>query len=155
MKKLKYLGFCLLTVSLVACGHSKPKTSETEESLKTEYAEQATETSLTDTPLELADFAVECFRTNEREKLLPYSTEKCKNRLTQDMAMEKQMKNDRGIKQMRERLKSTSYTRSQINDMGNVNKLVRYTSNPSKYNMKVLLELQNGKWLIDQVGPDR
>ena len=155
MKKLKYLGYCILTVLLVACGHSKPKTSETRESLNTENAEQATETSLTDTPLELADFAVECFRTNGREKLLPYSTERCKKRLTQDMAIEEQMKNDKGIKQMREQLKSTSYTRSQVSDMGSVNKLIKYTSNPSKYNMKVLLELQDGKWLIDQVGPDR
>lgn len=56
---------------------------------------------------------------------------------------------------MRERLQVTTYTRSQVKDMGNSNKLVRYTSNPSKYDMKVLLELQEGKWLIDQVGPDR
>ena len=71
------------------------------------------------------------------------------------MAIEEQMKNDRGIKEMRERLQATTYTRSQVEDMGSNIKLIRYTSNPSKYNMKVLLELQEGKWLIDQVGPDR
>lgn len=155
MKKLKYLGYCLLTVSLVSCGPSNSKTSETEESLETENVEQAEEISLTDTPLELADFAVECFRANEREKLLPYTTGKCNKRLTEDMAIEEQMKNDRGIKEMRERLQATTYTRSQVEDMGSNIKLIRYTSNPSKYNMKVLLELQEGKWLIDQVGPDR
>ena len=92
---------------------------------------------------------------NEREKLLPYTTGKCNKRLTEDMAIEEQMKNDRGIKEMRERLQATTYTRSQVEDMGSNIKLIRYTSNPSKYNMKVLLELQEGKWLIDQVGPDR
>lgn len=139
----------------MACGPSKPKASETEESSETENVEQIKEISLTDTPLELADFAVECFRANEREKLLPYTTERCNKRLTEDMAIEEQMKNDKGIKKMRERLQATTYTRSQVKDMGNSNKLVRYTSNPSKYDMKVLLELQEGKWLIDQVGPDR
>lgn len=155
MRKLKYLSYCLLVVSLMACGPSKPKASETEESSETENVEQIKEISLTDTPLELADFAVECFRANEREKLLPYTTERCNKRLTEDMAIEEQMKNDKGIKKMRERLQATTYTRSQVKDMGNSNKLVRYTSNPSKYDMKVLLELQEGKWLIDQVGPDR
>ena len=46
---------------------------------------------------------------------------------------------------MRERLKSTTYTRSSVSDMGSSNKLVRYTSSPSKYNMKVLLEQKNGQ----------
>lgn len=86
---------------------------------------------------------------------MPYTTERCNKRLTEDMAIEEQMKNDKGIKKMRERLQATTYTRSQVKDMGNSNKLVRYTSNPSKYDMKVLLELQEGKWLIDQVGPNR
>lgn len=111
--------------------------------------------SKTDSLLELADYAVECFRTNEREKLLPYATERCKAQLTEDMAIEEQMKDDRGFKEMRELLQSTTYTRSQVDEMGNNNKLVRYTSAPAKYNMKVLLEQQDGKWLIDQVGPDR
>lgn len=132
MKKLKFLIGCLWAMSFVACGPSK-----------------------TDSPLELADYAVECFRTNEREKLLPYATERCKAQLTEDMAIEEQMKDDRGIKKMRELLQSTTYTRSQVDEMGDNNKLVRYTSAPSKYNMKVLLEQQDGKWLIDQVGPDR
>ena len=154
MKKINYVGCCFLVASLVACSPSKSKSSETEGRVETETVEQTRETSLTDTPLELADFAVECFRTNERENLLPYTTERCNKRLTEDMAIEEQMKNDRGIKEMRERLQSTTYTRSQVEDMGSNNKLVRYTSNPSKYNMKVLLELQEGKWLVDQVGPD-
>lgn len=132
MKKIKFLTGCLCAMSFVACGPSK-----------------------TDSPLELADYAVECFRTNEREKLLPYATERCKAQLTEDMAIEEQMKDDRGFKEMRELLQSTTYTRSQVDEMGNNNKLVRYTSAPAKYNMKVLLEQQDGKWLIDQVGPDR
>lgn len=111
--------------------------------------------SLSETPLELADFAVECFRINEREKLLQYATDRCQKRLIEDIAIEEQMKNDRGLKKMRERLKSTTYTRSSVSDMGSSNKLVRYTSSPSKYNMKVLLEQKNGQWFIDQVGPDR
>ena len=155
MKKLKYLGCCLLVVSLVSCGNSNSKTEASVEGAGTESSEPAKETSLSETPLELADFAVECFRTNECEKLLPYATERCHKRLTEDMAIEEQMKNDRGIKEMRERLQSTTYTRSQEQDMGSSNKLVRYTSTPSKYNMKVLLEQKDGKWLIDQVGPDR
>lgn len=154
MEKLKYLGCCLLAGALVGCGQSKQKTPEAEESTGTESVEQAKETSLTDSPLELADFAVECFRTNEREKLLPYATERCSKNLRHDMAIEEQMKNDRGIRELREQLQSTTYTRSQVEDMGSSNKQVRYTSNPAKYNIKVLLELQDGKWLIDQVGPD-
>lgn len=70
------------------------------------------------------------------------------------MAIEEQMKNDRGIRKMREQLKSTTYTRSRVSEMGSSGKLVKYTSSPSKYNMKVLLEQQDGKWLVDQVGPD-
>ena len=70
-------------------------------------------------------------------------------------AIEEQMKNKKKKKKMRERLKSTTYTRSSVSDMGSSNKLVRYTSSPSKYNMKVLLEQKNGQWFIDQVGPDR
>lgn len=155
MKKINYVGCCFLVASLVACGPSKSKSSETEGSVETEIVEQTRETSLTDTPLELADFAVECFRTNECEKLLPYTTERCNKRLTEERAIEEQMKNDRGIQELHEQLQSTTYTRSQVDDLGSNNKLVRYTSNPSKYNVKVLLELQDGKWLVDQVGPDR
>lgn len=125
MKKLNYLGYCFLVVSLVACAPSKSKTSGTEESMETENVKQIEEISLTDIPLELADFTVECFIPNEREKLLPYATKRYNKRLTEDMAIEKQMKNNRGIKEIRKRL------------------------------MKVLLELQEGKWMIDQVGLDR
>lgn len=155
MNKLQFFGYCLLAVSLVACNPSKSDVSETQEGIEEETVKQEKEVSLAETPLELADFAVECFRTNERQKLLPYTTDKCNNRITEDMAIEEQMKNDRGIREMRERLQSTTYTRSQVTDMGSNNKLVRYTSKPSKYNMKVLLEQQDGKWFVDQVGPDR
>ena len=71
------------------------------------------------------------------------------------MAIEAQMKDDRGIREMRERLLSTSYTCSQVSDMGSTGKLMKYSSNPSKYDMKVLLEQQDGRWLVDHVGPDR
>ena len=159
MKGIKCFCPCLLLVSLMACGPSKSNMAETEEAAgemqRTDSIEQVEEKTLSDTPLELADFAVECFRTNEREKLLPYATEECRQRMTEEMAIEEQMKNDRGIRKMRERLLSTTYTRSQENDMGSNRKLVRYTSNPSKYDMKVMLTLQDGKWLIEQVGPDR
>lgn len=64
--------------------------------------------SKTDSPRELADYAVERFRTNEREMLLPYATERCEAQLTEDMAIEEQMKDDRGIKKMRELLQSNS-----------------------------------------------
>ena len=39
--------------------------------------------------------------------------------------------------------------------MGSTGKLMKYSSNPSKYDMKVLLEQQDGRWLVDHVGPDR
>jgi hypothetical protein len=155
MNKLIKLAYCLLAVSLVACGPSKSKTNGTGEGTEeVTDVKQAEEASLTEDPLKLADFAVECFRTNERGKLLPYTTARCNKRLTEDMAIEEQMKNDRGIRKMREQLKSTTYTRSQVSEMGSSGKLVKYTSSPSKYNMKVLLEQQDGKWLVDQVGPD-
>lgn len=157
MKTIKFLGLCLLSTLLVACGKSGSKSAASTNEVKTEDVTPKEESavSLSETPLELADFAVECFRINEREKLLQYATDRCQKRLIEDIAIEEQMKNDRGLKKMRERLKSTTYTRSSVSDMGSSNKLVRYTSSPSKYNMKVLLEQKNGQWFIDQVGPDR
>ncbi len=157
MKTIKFLGLCLLSTLLVSCGKSGSKSAASTNEVETENVTSKEESavSLSETPLELADFAVECFRINEREKLLQYATDRCQKRLTEDIAIEEQMKNDRGLKKMRERLKSTTYTRSSVSDMGSSNKLVRYTSSPSKYNMKVLLEQKNGQWFIDQVGPDR
>lgn len=142
---------------MVACGPSKGSEGQAEagDSVVAErVAEEKSGDELGDDPQKLADFAVECFRTNEREKLLPYATERCRTRMEEDVAVEEQMKNDRGIREMRERLQSTTYTCSSVNDMGAGGKLLKYASNPPKYDMKVVLELQDGKWLVDQVGPD-
>lgn len=158
MRDLRVWAHCLLGLPVLACGPSKNNPGNdagAKDSVLVENVVEKQETDLTDDPQKLADFAVECFRTNEREKLLPYATERCKGRLNEDMAIEAQMKDDRGIREMRERLLSTSYTCSQVSDMGSAGKLMKYSSNPSKYDMKVLLEQQDGRWLVDHVGPDR
>lgn len=158
MRGLRVWAYCLLGLPVLACGPSKNNPGNdagAKDSVLVENVVEKQETDLTDDPQKLADFAVECFRANEREKLLPYATERCKGRLNEDMAVEAQMKDDRGIREMRERLLSTSYTCSQVSDMGSTGKLMKYSSNPSKYDMKVLLEQQDGRWLVDHVGPDR
>lgn len=75
---------------------------------------------------------------------MPYSTERCKARLTEDMALEEQLKNDRGLRRMREQLQETTYTCVESSELGSNGKLLRYESNPSKYDMKVVLEMKDG-----------
>ncbi len=157
MKKSSKWVWGFLALPMVACGPSKGNAGQagTEDSVVVErVAEVKSEDELGDDPQKLADFAVECFRTKECGKLLPYATERCRTRMEKDMAVEEQMKNDRGIREMRERLQATTYTCSSVSDMGANGKLLKYASNPSKYDMKVLLERQDGRWLVDLVGPD-
>lgn len=157
MKSMIKWTYCLLVMTLVACGQSKTENGKSgaKDSVQVETVVEKKESSLSDNPQELADFAVECFRTNKREDLLPYSTERCKARLTEDMALEEQLKNDRGLRRMREQLQETTYTCGESSELGSNGKLLRYESNPSKYDMKVVLEMKDGKWYIDQVGPER
>ena len=103
----------------------------------------------------MADFAVECFRTRDFEPVLPYATDKGRRQLEEDMAIEKQMQNDRGFREMREQLEKTVYTCVETSDMGSSAKLMRYKSTPKGYNVKVLLEMHGGKWQVDLVGGDR
>lgn len=89
-----------MSTLLVACGKSGSKSAASTNEVKTEDVTPKEESavSLSETPLELADFAVECFRINEQEKLLQYATDRCQKRLTEDIAIEEQMKNNRGLK---------------------------------------------------------
>lgn len=156
MKKMIKWNYCLLVLILTACGQSKTENGKAgnEDTVQVETVVEKEENSLTDNPQELADFAVECFKTNKREDLMPYSTENCKARLTEDMALEEQLKNDRGIRRMREQLQKTTYTCIESSEMGSNGKLLRYKSDPPKYDMKVVLEMKDGKWYIDQIGPE-
>ena len=123
------------------------------DSVLVENVVEKQETDLTDDPQKLADFAWNCSGPTSVRNCC-HTRRKDAKPLNEDMAIEAQMKDDRGIREMRERLLSTSYTCSQVSDMGSTGKLMKYSSNPSKYDMKVLLEQQDGRWLVDHVGPD-
>ncbi len=159
MKKQHFLTFCFIATTLVVgCGPSNTQTAEAEDAAQTENVEREEakneETSLADSPSELADFAVECFRTFQRDKLLPYATDAYGKSLKRELAQEEKMKGSKGFEASKKQMAAITYTRSNVQDMGSSNKLVRYKSNPKKYDMKVLLEQKDGKWHIDQVGPD-
>ena len=111
------------------------------------------------TPQELADFAVECYRTGEREKLLPHMTEAGARKLREELATEEQMKADkayaRSLAEMREALANSTYTCRGEESLGAQNKQYSYKSKPSGYNLRVLLEAEGGEWKVDLVGPGR
>lgn len=157
MKNLNVWACALLALPMVACGPSKSNAglSDAADSVAVEEVAEEQNVDLQDDPQALADFAVECFRTRDFEPVLPYATDKGRRQLEEDMAIEKQMQNDRGFREMREQLEKTVYTCVEASDMGSSAKLMRYKSTPKGYNVKVLLEMHGGKWQVDLVGGDR
>ncbi len=110
-----------------------------------------------DDPQELADFAVECYRSGEREKLLPYMTEARAENLKQELEKEKEMgKNEdyaKVLSDLREQLDKTTYTCKSSADLGATVKQYSYKSDPKGYNLRVQLEQHDGKWCVDLVAP--
>lgn len=157
MRNWNVWACALLALPMVACGPAKSDAGQSvaADSVSVEDVAGEQTVDLQDNPQALADFAVECFRTRDFEPLLPYATDKGRGRMENDMAIEKQMQNDRGLREMREQLSQTVYTCVETSDMGSSAKLMRYKSDPKGYNVKVLLEMHDGKWLVDLVGGDR
>lgn len=167
MRKKTWLAACLMAAMLAACGQKGAKqdgapadSTAVEAAAQQEAAaaeEEATEKFAT--PQELADFAVECYRTGERGKLLPHMTENGARKLKDELAIEEQMKADksyaRSLADLRETLANSTYTCQGEEDLGTQNKQYSYKSKPSGYNLRVLLEMQGGEWKVDLVGPGR
>ena len=166
MRKKAWLAACLTAAMLAACGQKgaqqdgAPADSTAVE--PTQQQEAGAEEAAAEqfaTPQELADFAVECYRTGEREKLLPHMTENGARKLKDELAIEEQMKGDksyaRSLADLRETLANATYTCQGEEDLGTQNKQYSYKSKPSGYNLRVLLEMQGGEWKVDLVGPGR
>lgn len=153
-----------MATALVACGPSATKSNGSgADSAQVETAAVEEDTAkeedgdeLAD-PQKLADFAVECYRTGDRARLLPHMTENGARKLREELATEEQMKGDkayaRALADMRETLDKTTYTCKDVTDMGAAAKQYSYKSKPSGYNLSVLLEQHDGRWLVDVVGP--
>ena len=167
MRKKAWLAACLMAAMLAACGQKGAKqdgapadSTAVEATAQQEAAaaeEEATEQFAT--PQELADFAVECYRTGEREKLLPHMTEAGARKLREELATEEQLKADksyaRSLAELRETLANSTYTCRGEESLGAQNKQYSYKSKPSGYNLRVLLETEGGEWKVDLVGPGR
>lgn len=167
MRKKTWLAACLMAAMLSACGQKgakqdgAPADSTAVEATAQQEAAAAEEevTEQFATPQELADFAVECYRTGERGKLLPHMTENGARKLKDELAIEEQMKGDksyaRSLAELRETLANSTYTCRGEESLGAQNKQYSYKSKPSGYNLRVLLEMQGGEWKVDLVGPGR
>ena len=166
MRKKAWLAACLMAAMLAACGQKgakqdgAPADSTAVEAAAQQEAEAEGKTAEQfATPQELADFAVECYRTGEREKLLPHMTEAGARKLREELAIEEQQKADksyaRSLAELRETLAGSTYTCRGEQDLGGQNKQYSYKSKPSGYNLRVLLEMQGGEWKVDLVGPGR
>ena len=154
-----------MAAMLAACGQKGVKqdgapadSTTVEAAAQQEAAEEEAAEQFT-TPQELADFAVECYRTGEREKLLPHMTEAGARKLREELAIEEQQKADksyaRSLAELRETLAGSTYTCRGEQDLGGQNKQYSYKSKPSGYNLRVLLETEGGEWKVDLVGPGR
>ena len=166
MRKKAWLAACLMAAMLAACGQKgaqqdgAPADSTAVEATQQQEAgaEEAAAEQFA-TPQELADFAVECYRTGEREKLLPHMTEAGARKLREELAIEEQRKADksyaRSLAELRETLANSTYTCQGEQTLGGQNKQYSYKSKPSGYNLRVLLEAEGGEWKVDLVGPGR
>lgn len=166
MRKKTWLAACLMAAMLAACGQKGAKqdaapadSTAVEATQQQEAAAEQEAAGQFATPQELADFAVECYRTGEREKLLSHMTANGARKLREEMAIEEQRKADksyaRSLAEMRETLANSTYTCRGEESLGAQNKQYSYKSKPSGYNLRVLLELVGDEWKVDLVGPGR
>ena len=166
MRKKAWLAACLMAAMLAACGQKGAKqdgapadSTAVEATQQHEAGAEEAAAEQFATPQELADFAVECYRTGEREKLLPHMTEAGARKLREELATEEQLKADksyaRSLAELRETLANSTYTCRGEESLGAQYKQYSYKSKPSGYNLRVLLEAEGGEWKVDLVGPGR